>query len=237
MPNSYFKFKQFTIKQEKSAMKVGTDGVLLGAWATAEGVSSALDIGTGTGLIALMIAQRSKARIKAIEIDKTATTESQENIVNSPWCERIHSEQISLQKFIHNNTQQFDLIVCNPPYFINSLQSKNTLRNIARHNQTLDYEDLISGVEKLLARNGCFSVIIPVEHNDFFYEKAKVHDLFLIRRTIVKPAPEKSPHRVLLEFSKIKMPLTESSLTIESGKRHEYTSEYKNLTKTFYLAF
>ncbi len=237
MPNSFFEFKQFTVKQEKCAMKVGTDGVLLGAWASIKGISSALDVGTGTGLIALMIAQRSKATVKAIEIDKKAVKESQNNIINSPWPDRINSEHISLQQFVNNSSQQFDLIVSNPPYFINSLKSNSTSRNIARHNQSLNYEDLITSAEKLLSRNGFFSVIIPIKHNEFFCSKIRRKNFFLVRQTKVKPTTEKPPVRILLEFSKTKMPFSESILPIESGKRHEYTREYKNLTKDFYLAF
>ncbi|MFC2150997.1 tRNA1(Val) (adenine(37)-N6)-methyltransferase [Bacteroidota bacterium] len=237
MPNKYFKFKQFTIYQDKCAMKVGTDGVLLGAWANCEYGNEFLDIGTGTGLIALMLAQRSNATIDALEIDQSACVQANENVKESPWKERINVINNSIQEFTKSSIKKYDLIVSNPPYFQNSLFAPDEKRTDARHNSNLQYEDIINGAINLVKDDGRLSLILPYLEGNMFILKAVEYGLYCIRQTKVLPKPNREPKRLLLEFMKIKKPLIEQEIIIELNKRHEYSEAYKNLTKDFYLAF
>ncbi len=237
MPNDYFKFKQFTIHQDKCAMKVGTDGVLLGAWANCENAKNILDIGTGTGLIALMLAQRSKTNIDAIEIDEVACRQAKENVGNSLWRERIEIINKSFQNFSKSTNNKYDLIVSNPPYFQNSLFAPDKKRTDARHNSNLELEDIIDGAKKLLDEEGILSLILPYLEGNMVILKSFEKGLYCIRQTKVLPKPNREPKRLLLEFMKIKKPLIEQEIIIELNKRHEYSEAYKNLTKDFYLAF
>lgn len=237
MPNNYFKFKKFVIYQDKCAMKVGTDGVLLGAWVDSENVKSILDIGTGTGLIALMLAQRSNAIIEAIEIDESASIQAKENIAKSDWKESIQVLNIPFQKFYKSTNKTYDVIVSNPPYFQNSLFAPDKKRTDARHNSNLELEELLDGSIKLLNEEGKFSLILPYIEGTMFILKASEKGLFCTRQTKVLPRPGREPKRLLLEFMKTKKPLIEQEIIIELNKRHEYSEAYKNLTKDFYLAF
>lgn len=218
-------------------MKVGTDGVLLGAWANCEESKNVLDIGTGTGLIALMIAQRSSAKIDAIEIDNEASEQAFENIEKSPWAERINVLNRSFQDFSESITQKYDLIVTNPPYFQNSLFAPDQKRTDARHNSNLQLEELLVGSKKLLNQDGFLSIILPYLEGNMFILKASEMDLYCVRQTKVLTKPNKEPKRLLLEFMKVKKPLVEQEMIIELNKRHEYSEAYKNLTKDFYLSF
>lgn len=237
MPNDYFKFKQFTIHQDKCAMKVGTDGVLLGAWADCVNAQSVLDIGTGTGLIALMLVQRSKAKIDAVEIDEAASIQAKENVDKSLWSDRIEIFNKSFQDFSNTTEKKYDLIVSNPPYFQNSLYAPDEKRTDARHNSNLKLDDLVFGAFKLLSEKGRLSIILPYVEGTMFILKAAEKGLYCVRQTNVLPKPAREPKRLLLEFRKEKMPLVEQELIIELNKRHEYSEAYKNLTKDFYLAF
>ena len=237
MANNYFQFKQFKIVQEKSAMKVGTDGVLLGAWANAEKAKTILDIGAGTGLISLMLAQRSMASIVGVEIESEAADEACENVSNSPWKNRVGIQNTSFQEFQKTTTAFFDLIVSNPPFFAQSFKSTKLQRNMARHNDTLPFDVLISGVEKLLSENGIFSVILPFDVSEVFEKMAKLNQLHLIRKTSVKSNALSKPHRCLLEFSKRKHSLKTDVLEIYTSTDSDYTKEYKELTREFYLNF
>ncbi|MBI9055685.1 MAG: methyltransferase [Bacteroidales bacterium] len=237
MPNNYFKFKQFTVFQDKCAMKVGTDGVLLGAWANCNESIRVLDIGTGTGLISLMIAQRSNAQINALEIDAEACDQANQNILKSPWGSRINVIHRSIQEYTVESDLKYDLIVSNPPYFQNSLFAPDEKRTKARHNSDFEYEDLIKASLKFLNTNGVLSIILPYLEGTMFILQAAESGLFCIRQTNVLPNPGREPKRLLLEFMKIKKPLVEQELIIELNKRHQYSEAYKNLTKDFYLAF
>ena len=237
MPNNYFRFKQFTIYQDKCAMKVGTDGVLLGAWTNCENAKNVLDIGTGTGLIALMVAQRSNADIEAIEIDETACMQAGENVDKTLWKSRVKIIHKSLNDYLLATDKKFDLIVSNPPYFQNSLYAPEEKRTNARHNALLEYDDIIEAANKLLDEEGTLSLVLPYLEGNMFILKASENNLFCVRQTKVLPNPGKQPKRLLLEFMKRKMPLVEQEIIIELNKRHEYSDAYKNLTKDFYLAF
>ena len=232
---SKFSFKRFTIHQERCAMKVGTDGVLLGAWAATEmeaaRVRSVLDIGTGTGLIALMTAQRfPDAEVVAIDIDEHAAEQARENISKSPFSHNINILHKSLQEYIQeeNAEKRFDLIVCNPPFFDNSLVCPDPSRTVARHTSTLPFASLMKGARSLLADNGIFALVIPSECRQKIEDEAIFAGLYLCRRTAVVTKEGKKPKRFLLEFGINVMPATDTKLSLESD-------EYRALTADFYL--
>jgi tRNA1Val (adenine37-N6)-methyltransferase len=236
--NNYFQFKKFRIIQEQAAMKVGTDGVLLGAWADTSSAKTILDVGTGTGLIALMMAQRSDALITGIEIESMASAEALRNAFNSPWKERIILINSSLQEFVKREHQLFDLIVSNPPFFINSQKSKYELQAIARHNHLLPLSDFITCCLLLLNPQGKVSVILPVDSAEILIRLAENNNLFLYRKTEVKPKPAGKSHRYLLEFSKTRGEEVHTDvLAIHNDDGSNFTEEYKNLTREFYLNF
>ncbi|NQU86601.1 MAG: methyltransferase [Mariniphaga sp.] len=235
--NNYFQFKQFTVIQEKSAMKVGTDGVLLGAWANVSNAKEILDVGTGTGVIALMMAQRSNAKITAIEIEKNSFKEASFNFQNSPWSNRFISINDSFQNYSSNSTEKYDLIISNPPFFENVSKALNQNRSNARHNDLLPFQDLIQGSFKLLNDTGRLAIVIPTEQSERIIFLAETIKLYIERLTKVKPKPGKPSHRHLIEFSMKKLNPLIDELTIEKETHHNFTMEYKNLTKDFYLAF
>lgn len=234
--NNYFQFKQFTIHQEKAAMKVGTDGTLLGAWASINNYTRILDVGTGTGLIALMMAQRSKATITAIEIEKNAALEAKHNVANSLWGNRVDVQHISLQQYARNCTNTFDLIVSNPPFFSQAFKAANENRTMARHNDSLPFSELFSISAELLNPKGKLALVLPIDATNDCEKLADENKLSLIRKTEVKPNSRKVANRVLLEFSKKKAAPVFDCLTIykENG---DYTDSYKFQTKEFYLKF
>lgn len=233
MPNPYFAFKQFTVRHDRCAMKVGTDGVLLGAWTDLSHSRRILDIGTGTGLIALMLAQRCMdARITAIDLDSAAVEQAQENIQASPWKDRIEALQQDICTYHPNGT--FDTIVSNPPYFIDSLKCPDSQRSTARHTDTLDADRLIGKVSELLTSGGRFSIILPAEQTEDLIRVAGEKGLHPSRQTWVITRPGLSPKRILMEFRKIPVTLQPDELVIEL-ERHVYSEEYIALTKEFYL--
>ena len=237
MANDFFKFKQFSIQQDQCAMKVGTDGVLLGAWADVEKAEKIIDIGTGTGLIAIMLAQRSDAIINAVEIDENAADQALLNITNSIWAERINIYNVSIQEFANNTNEKYDLIVSNPPYFINSLKSSEKHRDIARHNDSLSHTDLINASLSMLSENGKLSIILPYVEGCIFIAEAAKKGLFCIRKTNVKALSNTTIKRLLLEFSQVPEPCAEDFLIIGTSNHEEYTEKYRNLTSSFYLNF
>lgn len=237
MANTYFQFKQFKINQEGSAMKVGTDGVLLGAWADVNGAKSFLDIGTGTGLIALMLAQRttSDANIEAVEIDSLSYQQAVNNIQDCPWSDRIEAHHASFQDFASKSTTKYDVIVSNPPYFINSLKASSEARSAARHTDGLPFENLIEGAKTLLNPHGRFSVILPVAEGDYFIRLARITGFSLSKRIEVLPNPGKPAKRLLIEFLLNTIKTIEGQVCVENGERHVYSPEYIELCKDFYL--
>jgi tRNA1Val (adenine37-N6)-methyltransferase len=232
-----FQFKQFSVKQDRCAMKIGTDGVLLGAWAPIENNPfSVLDIGAGTGIISLMIAQRSNAeQIDALEIDGEAYEQGVENFENSPWSDRLFCFHAGLDEFMDEPEDEYDLIVSNPPFYTEDYQSGNEQRDLARFADALPFEDLVEATDLLLSENGIFAVIIPYKEEEKFIALAKDFDLFPTKITRVKGAPTAEIKRSLLAFSRNSIenfPIDE--LVIETS-RHIYTEEYISLTKDFYL--
>ncbi len=238
MQRDHFSFKQFKIFHDKCAMKVGTDGVLLGAWCNVLDVRKALDIGTGSGLIAIMLAQRNRdCVIDAVEIDETAYNQALENIAGCPWNTRINVHHSSFQDFSQKNHDTYDLIVSNPPYFQNSLPNPSPDRSAARHAHSLPIRDMINGVKKLLNPGGRYCMIMPVPEARIFVEQASVSGLFCRAVTAVLPNPGKPPKRYLLEFNSTQGDITNSEIIIELEIRHNYSNEFKKLTEDFYLYF
>ena len=218
-------------------MKIGTDGVLLGAWTPIENNHKAiLDIGTGTGIIALMLAQRSNAeQIDALEIDESAYEQAVENFENSPWGDRLFCFHAGLDEFVDEPEEEYDLIVSNPPFFSEDYRSENEQRDLARFQEAMPFEDLVEAADLLLSENGIFSVIIPFNEEDRFIELCAEVELFPIKITHVKGAQNTKIIRSLLAFKRFELAvLTSDELVIEIS-RHEYTLEYIALTKDFYL--
>lgn len=237
MSNNWFRFKQFTIQQEHAAMKVGTDGVLLGAWASVPGPGSrVLDVGTGTGLIALMIAQRTTGVwVDALEIDPSSAMQAHENFRNSPWAERLKCIPASFQEFATHETGPYDQIICNPPFFSASKKARSESRNLARHNDSLSLNDIIKGSVPLMKETTVISLILPAEQEAQIVSLIKEQHLYCRRLTRVIPVPGKFAKRLLLEISCIPCDCDEDDLTIETGKRHCYTDKFKELIDDFYL--
>jgi tRNA1Val (adenine37-N6)-methyltransferase len=236
MSNNYFNFKQFTIDQDKSAFKVSTDGVLLGACADITGAGKILDVGTGTGLIALMLAQRCEAQITAIEPDRDSFEQACSNVRKSKWHNRIKVVNSTLQNFDPGGAT-FDLIITNPPWFTDSLRNPDPGKAAARHNITLDNAELLKGVIRFLADTGRFQVIMPYVEGNILIAEAVKYGLYCISILKIKPLPASEIRRMILTFSKHRLRPAERFLTIEHGKNHEFTGEYMNLTKEFYLKF
>ena len=231
-----FKFKQFTIQQDQCAMKIGTDAVLLGAWANIDNNPfSILDIGSGTGIIALMLAQRSNAElIDAIEIDDNAHEQCVTNFEYSPWGDCLFCYHASLEEFVEDIEDKYDLIVSNPPFYSSDYKSGNEQRDIARFEDALPFGHLIESASKLLSDGGKFAVIIPFQEEGKLIALASEVSLFPNRILRVKGNQESDIKRSLLEFSFNKIDMKISALIIET-ERHQYTQDYINLTKDFYL--
>ena len=229
-----FSFKQFAIRQERCAMKVGTDGVLLGAWAP-ECIAGGriLDIGTGTGVMAIMAAQRNpSARIVGVEIDEMSALQARENAEASPWADRVEIVNADIRSY--EAAAPFDLVISNPPYFVDSLKSPDSGRTTARHTVSLDFGELMSAVERLLAPDGLFAVIVPAEAASRVVASGR---LALRRRCDVRSKPSAGPIRTMMEFAAGYCGAPEfSELTIGDGKGG-YTAEYVALTRDFYLKF
>ena len=230
---SDFKFKQFKVAQDKSAMKIGTDGVLLGAWSGLENSRNILDIGCGTGLICLMAAQRNPSTlITGIELEVNAFKQATENCKKSKWSNRISIIYSSLQSF--NSSSKFDLIISNPPFFSGSTESEDSERNLARNTHTLPFKYLIEKSKALLDKNGKFIVIIPFASKTKFCDLANNNNLFLNKICFIKGNISSPIKRIMMEFSFAKSKLIKEELTIEVD-RHQYTKEYISLCKDFYL--
>lgn len=234
--NNWFEFKQFRIEQHKAAMKVGTDGVLLGAWAPVEDAKRILDVGTGTGLIALMLAQRSDSTIDAVEIDEEACGEAKFNFEQSGWSDRLRVFHTDFQVFANAPNEPYDLIISNPPFFINSLKTGNAALAVARHNDMLTFSQLVYGARKLLSSAGRLCIIIPSSSCVEFRESARLADFYLRNQTMVIPKSGRVPKRVLMEFCvQPGYPIDNEIVVLDENGL--YTETYKTLTAPFYPAF
>ena len=232
----FFRFKKFTIHQDKCAMKVGTDGVLLGAWTDPRLATKIADIGTGTGLIAIMLAQKSNASVTGIEIDTGAATQAKENMSNTLWKDRLNVIEADIKDYYPHHEAEFDLIVSNPPFFNENTKGYSEKRNIARHTDGLSFGLLVEAVSFILKEDGKFSVIIPATTAQEFISEAIRHRLSLTRKTEVITKPGTPAKRVMMEFCKntSNNATTECSqlLLSENGNKSQ---EYINLTSDFYL--
>lgn len=231
-----FRFKEFSVEQDKCAMQIGTDGVLLGAWTTIpKNTFSILDIGAGTGVIALQMAQRSQAElIDAIEIEENAYEQCVENFENSPWNDRLFCYHASLEEFTEEIDESYDLIVSNPPFYDEDFTSVEATRNTARFTEALPFSELIKNVAKLLSEKGNFSLIIPHKNQEEVLQLAKEAGLYLQKITLVQGNADTPVKRNLLQFGFTEVALEKTQLVIEK-ERHQYTQEYKDLVKAFYL--
>ena len=217
-------------------MKIGTDSVLLGAWCPIDNNPfSVLDIGAGTGILSLMLAQRSNAeQIDAIEIDESAFEQCVENFESSPWSNRLFCFHAGLDEFMEELEDEYDVIISNPPFYTEDYKTENEQRDLARFADALPFEDLVEAANLLLSENGIFVVIIPHKEEETFIALAKEWDLFPFKITRVKGTPTTEIKRSLLAFSRIRKKTEIDELIIETA-RHQYTDEYIALTKDFYL--
>ena len=237
MANPYFQFKQFTVWHDKCAMKVGTDAVLLGAWTDITGSKSILDVGTGTGIIALMLAQRGTGLIDAIDIDADACAQAKENVLASPFAERINVVHAAYSEYSisASGIKVYDLIVSNPPYFVNSLKCPDSKRATARHTDSLPLSELISSSRPLLSPHGRIALILPYEQLEEVKSLAQKNMLSVSRQTDVVPVRGAQPKRLLIELSCVETKeITHDTLVLEEPGR-QHTAEYVALTKDFYL--
>ena len=231
-----FQFKNFDVNQDRCAMKIGTDGVLLGAWCPVENNPfSVLDIGAGTGILSLMLAQRSNAeQIDAIEIDENAFEQCVDNFEKSPWSDRLFCFHAGLDEFIEEPEDEYDIIISNPPFYSEDFKTENEQRDLARFQDSMPFEDLVEVANLVLSENGIFAVIIPFKEEEKFIALCRECDLFPFKITRIKGTPTTEIKRSLLAFSRFKKETSIDELIIETA-RHQYTEAYIALTKDFYL--
>jgi tRNA1Val (adenine37-N6)-methyltransferase len=237
MGNQYFKFKQFTINQHNTAMKVGVDAVLLGSWADPGNAKEVLDIGTGTGLLSLMLAQKSEASITAIDIDTGSYGQAFANVKASKWYDRIEVHNISIQEFAIKTSKRFDFIICNPPFFNSTLVSPDNKRTMARHDASLGLNELFSCVVGLLNENGRFLMIYQYDRKEEVISEATNFELYPSKALVIKGNEHKNPNRIVFEFGRESGICIESEIAIRNSATNEYTEKYKQMTKDYYLKF
>ena len=216
-------------------MKVNTDGVLLGAWASGRGATRILDIGTGTGVIALMMAQQNnKAKITAVDIDENACLQAKENFSNSLWNTNLEVQHIGLQNF--SSETKFDIIISNPPYFVQDYKTEDEAKNVAKHSTALTYDELLDGINRLLTNEGKAFLIIPIFNLPLLQTKAEGLELYLTKLTEVTAVEGKLPYVVLIQLERERKEVVKSGLLIQKVNA-EFTEEYRELTKEYYLKF
>ncbi len=231
-----FQFKQFSVNDDRSSMKVGTDAVLLGAWANYEKATKILDIGSGSGLISLMAAQRFyKAKITAIDIHGASIVQAKENFGISPWAERLNAIHTSLQELAERSEDKYDLILSNPPFFSDSLLPPDPSKKIAKHTENLSFTELCKGVSKLLDPSGRFYLILPYLAMGLFEAEAKKCGLNKGKELRIIPKAGKKINRSISEWSQLQLSPCINELTIRKNQS-EYSKEYIKLTEAFYLA-
>lgn len=233
---SQFQFKQFTLGHDNSSMKVGTDAVLLGSLIEMNSTQNILEIGCGCGVISLMAAQKSEAQIIAIDIDKNSVDQANENFKLSIWKDQLSAEYISFQDFAIKSNQKYDLIISNPPFFENDLKSPSEIRNKARHNDSLSFTDLLSLSRQLIEPSGRLALVLPFTEGQAFIQLASSQSFFLKREILIYPKASKKANRLVLEFTRQNCDTLVEHLIIRE-ENNEYTSQYRHVTKDFYLAF
>jgi tRNA1Val (adenine37-N6)-methyltransferase len=239
MSNNYFQFKQFTIQQEHCAMKVCTDACLFGAWVADKiknknsKVKSILDIGTGTGLLSLMLAQQTNAMIDAVEIDEAAAIQTSQNFETSPWKERLHVYHSSIQEFDQITNQHYDLIISNPPFFENDLKGDNVKRNIALHSSELSLDELLNAIDTYLNNDALFAVLLPYHRSGYFEKLARLR-FFLHEKVLIKQTSNHNYFRSMLLFGTKKVETRESELIIREEDQ-QYSKNFTALLQDYYL--
>jgi tRNA1Val (adenine37-N6)-methyltransferase len=236
MPNNYFKFKQFTINQDKCAMKVCTDACLFGAFVANtfedKPLFDILDIGAGTGLLSLMLAQKNNAAIDAVEIEAGAYEQAKQNILQSPWKEKINILNAGIADFYPNH--KYDLIISNPPFFEDDLPSTDKKKNAAKHNTTLTLQELLHNIDRLLNEAGSFAVLLPHHRVDYFIKKSEAKGFYLSNKLLVKQTSTHHFFRGILIFSRKESNIITAEITIKNAAAN-YTGEFINLLKDYYL--
>lgn len=234
MPNTYFQFKKFTIHQDNTAMKVTTEACLFGAWVQTFGARHILDIGTGTGLLTLMLAQKttSETQIHAVEMDKSALEQAKENISKSPWASRVRIFHQRIQDF--QSVEGYDFIICNPPFFDNHLTSSNIAKNQALHQVSLSFEELLNAVGRLLNPNGYLAVLLPTYEMDIFRKLAHSRGFFPRNQLTVYNRPQKPIFRQIIIFAQQEMEIQREEVLIREDSQ-EYSKAFRELLKDFYL--
>lgn len=236
MPENWFQFKKFMLRQDEPVFRVGTDGVLLGAWSGIKDVGTVLDIGTGTGLLALMLAQRTNAGITAVEIDEASCRQAGINFDASPWKQRITLHHTAIQDF--NSESGFDLVICNPPFFQNSKLPLKSILSRSKHNVYLSLAELAEVLHGLVNKSGRFCTVLPAEEAEGFAVRMESEGMHVHKTLKIKPRPDMEVKRLLIEF-RFGLPERDISgiISIEQARRHDYTPEYRELTREFYLDF
>jgi tRNA1Val (adenine37-N6)-methyltransferase len=238
MPNNYFQFKEFIIQQEHCAMKVTTDACLFGAWLAdlikneELKIRTALDIGTGTGLLSLMIAQQNNIQIDAVEIDGQAAMQAKENVAASPWKDGIIVHNTSIQQY--NPSQQYDCIFTNPPFFENDLKSDDDKRNLALHSASLTLEVLLQNMQRLINAQGMFAILLPYHRTNYFEQLAVKNGFFLQQKTLVKQTEQHNYFRSMLLFTQVETATVVEEITIQQEDK-KYTPAFSALLKDYYL--
>lgn len=230
-----FRFKQFTIRQDRCALKVGTDGAVLGAWASLEGAKRILDIGTGTGLLALMAAQRNaQARIDAVEIDEAAAAQATENVAASPWSDRIRVHRMDVRRI--QVSEPYDRVICNPPYYAGEMSASDAMASIAKHGAELQLDEMVAAVGRLLSAEGRFAVILPANREHDIRRLVEGTGLFVVRRGALHYLEGRPSKRVLLEFARHRAEVEDAPITVEHAPGR-FTDQYRRLLADFMLHF
>jgi tRNA1Val (adenine37-N6)-methyltransferase len=236
MPTPDFHFKQFSIRQDKCALKVGTDGVLLGAWTEYAGAKRILDIGTGTGLLALIAAQRNpNAWIDAVEIDDASAEQAAENMAASPWTDRLRVHRMDVRRL--HSAEPYDLIICNPPFYAGEMDSPNDRTSVAKHSGALLFPELIEVVDRLLSPQGRFTAIIPSNRSFDFIEEADHRGINTSARCDVRYLASKPPKRVMLELRRGEQATRVEEITVEESGPMDYSPKYRELLGDLLLKF
>ncbi len=230
-----FRFRRFSLHHHRSTMKVGTDAVLLGIWTDVSNVETALDIGTGSGILSLLLASRCEVTVDAVDIDRDSVQEAKKNFSNSPFKNQLHVYHDDFVHFASVNKKQYELIVSNPPFFVNDLPSEDKKKTLARHTQSLQYYELIKGTAQLLKTQGRFCLVLPYYESQNFVTIAKTVGLCLQKQMLIFPKFCKEPNRVNLQLGFQHKKLNTEKFIIRN-ENNSYTGQYVNMVKNYYIS-